>query len=120
MPYKREWEEPTLFFVHKIGVYHTYEDDDFDQGQRHHYYTLSCTSDEHPFNIRELAEKVGLSVEPGIMCKSGPEWAAAGPEKRDEVRLAWTHWNNFGENEAHKAVLRLAIDKGILTRPTEE
>ena len=84
MPYKTIWVEPEVFLEHNgVTVYHTYRDDDIDQGANWFLFTLreDGGEDKDAFDIRD--------VDPLNLYKSG----------LDETR---------------RAVLRHAIDNGLL------
>jgi hypothetical protein len=67
MPFKTIWEDPELFVEHKgLRVFHTYKDDDINQGQRCYWLTVSpdcgvgsslCDQQpcRHVFDVRELS-----------------------------------------------------------------
>ena len=90
MPYKTVWVEPEVFLEHEgVTVYHTYKDDDFEQGARWYWFTLQEVGgeDEGAFDIRGLDTDNLLANRP--------------PHNSDPRR----------------AVLRNAIDKGLLKSP---
>lgn len=60
MPYSSQWVDPELFLSHRgIKVYHTYKDDDMEQGSRTYWFTLDPlegegTGGEALFDVRDL------------------------------------------------------------------
>lgn len=115
MPYKTIWVEPEVFLEYKgVTVYHTYKDDDFEQGANWYWFRLDQEEedDEGKFDIRDLDTDRLLDSHPPY--KSGPEWDSATPQERDAILKAWAKWHGSGFHEARRAVLRNAIDKGLL------
>ena len=115
MPYKTIWVEPEVFLEHNgVTVYHTYRDDDFDQGADWHWFTLQEDGgeDKGAFDIRDV-DPLGL-LRNHLPQVGGPGWDSATPQERDAIREAWDKWRESGFDEARRAVLRNAIDKGLL------
>ena len=115
MPYKTVWVEPEIFLEHKgVTVYHTYRDDDFEQGARWYWFTQreDGGEDEGAFDIRDVDPLGLLRNHPPLKC--GPDWDSATPQERDAIEEAWAEWYESGFDEARRAVLRNAIDKGLL------
>lgn len=114
MPYKTVWVEPEVFLEHNgVTVYHTYKDDDVDQGTDWYWFRLDQEEDdEGMFDIRDVDPLGLLKSHPPI--KTGPAWDAASPEEKAAISDAWYKWYENGFDEARRAVLRHAIDKGLL------
>lgn len=121
MPYQTVWVEPEEFLEYKgVTVYHTYRDDDIDQGILFEKFVLSTNSDAEPFWLRELDVDNThlLDAHPPYASESYPEWQAANKEERRKILAAWRVWHDTGYDEAKRAVLKAAIDKGLL-KPEE-
>lgn len=91
MPYKTIWVEPEVFLEHNgVTVYHTYKDDDIEEGARCYWFTLQELGGEYEgaFDVRDLDTDKLLANHP-------------------------TH-NSGPGGDARRAVLRNAIDKGLL------
>ena len=115
MPYKTVWVEPEVFLEHNgVTVYHTYKDDDIEQGADRYWFTLreDGGEDEGAFDIRYVDPLGLLRNHPPLKC--GPSWDSATPQERDAITEAWAEWYESGFDEARRAVLRNAIDKGLL------
>lgn len=58
MPTTTTWVDPDLFLTHNgVNVFHTYKDDDVEQGQSFCWYTLNCCEDDHAFDVRDLTDE---------------------------------------------------------------
>lgn len=104
MPTKTEWVEPELFVAHKdVRVFHTYKDDDFDNGPSDYWFTLSNESDEpkHHFDVRELPTHIA-PVQPPYVHQGGTnaEWEQ--------------HWKD--RDRAVRQAIIEAIESGIITQ----
>ena len=117
MPYKTIWVEPKVFLEHNgVTVYHTYVDDDMDQGANWYWFTLREDGDEKgAFDIRGLDTDKLLDNHPPYKGRS--EWESATPQERDAIMEAWDKWYESGFDEARRAVLKHAIDNGLLKSP---
>lgn len=117
MPYKTIWVEPEVFLEHNgVTVYHTYKDDDFEQGANWYWFRLDQEEDdEGKFDIRDVDPLNLLKSHPPFKC--GPGWDSATPQERDAIEEAWAKWYESGFDEARRAVLRHAIDNGLLKAP---
>ena len=118
MPYKTIWVEPEVFFEHNgVTVYHTYRDDDIDQGANWFWFTLreDGGEDKGAFDIRDVDPLNLLKNHPPLFVN--PCWESATPQERDAIMEAWDKWYESGFAEARRAVLRYAIDNGLLKSP---
>ena len=114
MPYKPIWVEPEVFLEHNgVTVYHTYRDDDIDQGANWYWFRLDQEeNDEGKFYIRDLDTDKLLDNHPPYW--NVTEWDSATPQERDAILEAWDMWRESGFYEARRAVLKHAIDNGLL------
>lgn len=115
MPIQTIWVEPELFLEHGgVQVFHTYKDDDMDQGTNHYYFTLNsgCGVEEracddepcqHGFDVRQL-----------------PTWHLPEPPPfcvgENDTLANQAAWQRYWEQErtAIKAAVVAAIDGGKL------
>ena len=118
MPTQTVWIDPELFLEHQgVKVFHTYKDDDVNQGQRCYWLTVNpqcgvtarvCDDQpcHHVFDVRELSTW------------REPEHPRYCTDKNNtpENHAAWErYWNQ--EAQAIKAAVIAAIDRGeLLTR----
>lgn len=125
MPYKEIRIKPGRFLSRNgVPVYHAYKDGHIDEPR-----TFEFTMDpDHEgeelatFDVRELkVDNVGLlDGHPPYQTTSDPKWAAADDETRVRWVEEWKQWRAGGELRAIKAVIRMAIDKGLLKAPEPE
>lgn len=55
MPYKTIWVKPEVFLEHNsVTVYHTYRDDDIDQGTDRYWFRLDQEENDGKFDIRDV------------------------------------------------------------------
>ena len=115
MPTQTTWVDPELFLDHGgVKVFHTYKDDDIEQGPNRFWFTLNpecsverpaCGSDfcPHVFDVRELATWKA-PVEPPY---------CTGENNTKENRAGWErYWSE--EEEAIRTSMKAAIDQGAL------
>lgn len=124
MPTASRWVDPEIYLTYKgVSVYRAYEDDDIAQGPLWYHFTLDCTSDDNHFDIRDLDVPLGPRVEPDtpFLTNTDARYAKASEEERDAMRKAWTDWHKKGGgfDQARWAILRDAIDKGLLVAPED-
>ena len=124
MPTKTTWTDPEVFLHYgNVTVYHTYRDDDVDQGVNWYHFTLIEFEDGHEFDIRDLdlPSDVMAKLNPNIpfLTLSDARYAAATPDERQAFGEAWSDWYDSGVDEAKKYVLREAIRRGVL-QPREK
>lgn len=78
MPYINEWREPEHFLIHNgVNIYHTYVDDDIDQGTLDFWFTTNPDDDDTgKFDVRDLAtwkhdggivEALKLAIDRGLL-----------------------------------------------------
>lgn len=114
-PYESVWRAPRVFVRRRgVVVYHTYEDDDINQGPETFYFTTNREgrydgeTDQFYFDVREIA----TWVEPQHPEYMDAEHGGATPEKE----AAWHVFHNRTEPAAIRRAVRDAIDRGLLTR----
>lgn len=108
MPTKTVWVNPKLFVMHKrVRVYHTYKDDDFDQGESDFYFTLTNKDDEpeHHFDVRKLSTYVAPQQPPYL----------TGADNTPKNRRAWDRFWPTRVKGIKTAVIE-AIEAGIITQ----
>jgi len=114
MPTTTEWCPPKLFMTHNgVNVFHTYKDDDTGQGAQRHEFTLDAYSDDHSFDVRDLdvPARQMLNQHPRLM---------QGELRNDlGLKAEWDAWHKEGEPQAVKAILREALDAGLLAAPAD-
>ena len=116
MPYQTTWVEPERFLEHRgVVVFHTYKNDDLDEGTRRFEFTVNteCSGcdarcDEaqcrHVFDVQDLS----TWQEP-----AHPPYCT-GEHDTPENHAAWDrHWQV--EEEAIRAAIIAAIEQGELT-----
>lgn len=115
MPYFHEWVEPTIFIEHNnIKIYHTYRNDDIEQGTANYYYTTNkyntdyknpC-SDEAIFDVHDLPNWIEPPHPPYIHSNL--------KEKRSqELELEWKVYHNEGILMKHnRKIVKEAIEAG--------
>jgi hypothetical protein len=111
MPTITTWIAPELFMTHNgVNVFRTYEDDDMDQGEMFYSFTLNCVEDGQVFDVRDLdvPEQALLAGQPPYITSSLPE------DRKAELRLQWDAWIKEVEPAAIKAVIRAALDAGLV------
>ena len=115
MPTQTSWVDPELFLDHGgVKVFHTYKDDDLDQGPNRYWFTLKteCSVERpacgitfcpHVFDVRELA-----TWEPPVQ----PSYCT-GDNDTPENHAAWErYWEQ--ELEAIRTSMKTVIDSGAL------
>ena len=117
MPTHTVWIDPELLLEHQgVRVFHTYKDDDYDQGAKHYWFTLNpqCGEldqlcDERP--CRHVFDVRGLSTwrEP-----AKPPYCT-GAQDTSENRKAWEQYWEL-EAAAIRAAITAAIEQGELTQ----
>jgi hypothetical protein len=115
MPTQTAWIDPELFLEHRgVRVFHTYKDDDYDQGVKRYWFTLNSLCGEldqlcleqpcrHVFDVREL-----------------PTWQA--PESppycihENDTPENHAAWEQYWEKEcaAIRSAIAAAIERGEL------
>ena len=116
MPTQTVWVEPELLLQHQgVRVFHTYKEDDYDQGAKRYWFTVNSMCGEldrlcddqpcrHVFDVRELSTWKALEQPPYcIDANDTPENHAA--------------WERYWESEpaAIYAAITAAIERGELT-----
>ena len=116
MPTQTVWVDPELVLEHRgVRVFHTYKDDDVNQGQRRYWYTInpqcgvadSLCEDQpcrHVFDVRALS-----TWHP----PAEPRYCT-GANDTPETRAAWDRYWEL-EKEAVKAAITAAIEEEELS-----
>jgi hypothetical protein len=112
MPTTTEWIDPELFFTTSAGVnvFHTYKDDDVDQGRRCYWYTLYSNTDGHSFDVRDFDDDKLLDRHPPYM---------QGKHNTPENKAAWDRWHQEGEPAAIRQIITAALDAGRIPLPED-
>lgn len=112
MPYQTTWVPPELFLTHAgVNVFHTYKDDDVDQGAERYWFTTSVRDDEEEdctFDVRELDSACLLGQHPPFL---------QGENNTPENREAWGHWYKVEEPDTIRAIIVASLDAGMITLP---
>ena len=121
MPTQTNWVEPELFLDHGgVEVFHTYKNDDLDQGPNRFWFTLNpeCSVERpacgnefcpHVFDVRELS-----TWQPPVQ----PPYCT-GENNTAENQAAWErYWTQ--EEEAFRNSMKAAINRGELARRSTE
>jgi len=111
MPYSQHWIEPEQFLEHKgVRVFHSYEDDDIEQGPRKYSFILDPLGSDYDdsFDVREL-KNWQEPPRPPYLSEPGADTPAN--------RAAWDHFLNEAEPNAIRQAIIAAIELGILTKP---
>lgn len=113
MPYRTtsRWVNPKRLLKHKgIAIYHTYEDDDIDNGEQRYWFTTfndeNCESFvNRDFDVRYLSTWTEPTHPPYTSGLKGDALHAA--------NKAWEkYWADKVEFKHIKGVIKAAIDKG--------
>jgi hypothetical protein len=122
MPTQTQWIPPEIFLTHNgVTIYHTYKDDDVDQGPQTYWYTTRNDADEGKFDVRELDVEARRRLEqhPPFLSDDNPAYRAAPPKQRAQWKRQWQAWQapGGGEEQAIRAILKEAIERGKLDAP---
>ena len=116
MPMQTVWIDPELLLEHRgIRVFHTYKEDDYDQGARRYWFTVNSLCGEldrlcddqpcrHVFDVRELSTWKALEQPPYCIDENDT------PQNHAAWQQYWEH-----EQGAICTSIRAAIEKGELT-----
>lgn len=118
MPYATNWSDPEIFTsINGVRVFHTYKEDNVDEGRSRYFYTLNGNDDESSFDVRTL--KVPsinlLDTHPPYMSDSYDHWKNASTEERETMKQQWSEWHASGEEDAIKAIIKEALESGLLS-----
>ena len=120
MPYQEIYVPADLYLEHKgVEVFHTYKDDDYDQGPCFNWFCLDEEDSQIGFfDVRDLkVEEVKLLDEhPPFI--NGEEYMEADKAERDAINRRWDIWLETGQENAIKAIIIAAIDAGIIKKPS--
>lgn len=121
MPVSIEWIEPEVFLTHgDVTIYHTYKNDDVTQGENTYWFTADNTSDDNPFDVRELdvPSKSLLASHPPFLSESAnPAFATASEEQKAQWGCQWDEWNKEGggHDQAIVTIIKEGIDLGLIS-----
>lgn len=126
MPWLSRFVEAERVLTHKdVSVYHTYKNDDPDEGQRTYCFVLRPEDgecDEGVFDVRSLdvpsASKL-FNDKPPCLPYTDPHFGASTPAEREQLEAAWRRWTIETHPALIRAVLVEAIDAGLLVAPPE-
>lgn len=123
MPNATDWTSAEMFKkINGVDVFHTYKDDDIDQGINKYRYTLDKDSDDHSFDVRQLkVPSIGLlDAHPPYKTDSCREWLVATSAEKDAISAQWEKWHrdgDGGEMTAIATVIEEALTLNLLDIP---
>jgi hypothetical protein len=120
MPTSSSFVIPELFKVIRgVRVFHTYKNDDMDQGVNKYSYTLDPYSDDHRFDIRllEVPSLKLLDGHPPFQTGTNPVWSNASETDRERIKSEWKKWQEVGENDAIATIIAEALEANLLDMP---
>lgn len=107
MPYREIYVPPELFLTHNgVNVFHAYGDDEYND-KKNFWFTLDTTDNDAQFDLRIL------DVPARAVLDQHPPYQQPGVNDNDDLIKAWNDWH-AGQEERLKAILREAIDAGLL------
>ena len=114
MPYENRWVPAEVFCeVDGKRIFHTYKDDDIEQGERQCWFTTDPAGgedDEFSFDVRELS--TWEEHHPPFLNEDGS----------DENRAAWHHYNKEGGgfDQDRRRAIEAAVRSGEIQFPDVE
>lgn len=118
MPKYTKWATPELFLEHSgVKVFHAYLDDDVTKATLPYFFTLDEQTDDNAFDIRDFDTEIKLNPGVPYADMSNPEYRKGTSKQRRHWQGDWVRWNCVGFDEAKKAILIEAIEKGLLKNP---
>lgn len=114
---------PDIFrTIRGVKVFHTYTDDDMDQGVMTYWFTLNSDSDEEHFDVRILnvPSRKLMDAHPPFKTDVNPVWAKASASERASIDHEWALWHSTGEPEVIAMVIDEALAAGLLKLPAVE
>lgn len=125
MPYLESWIDPEVRLIHNgVKIYHTYHDDDYNQGANVYSFTTNGTDDNHDyhFNVGNLEVPSAALLEIHPPYKSSYEYKDGTPERIAEIDAAWDEYHSpeGSHQKAIDTVIREAIDLNLIRRCEEE
>ena len=115
MPMTSEWIAPEIFTTHNgVIIYHTYNDEELDQGQNTYWFTTShndCEPEFH-FDAREL------DVPARAQLGGHPPYISSTTDSAIEKQRKETLWAKWREREPEimREIIHQAIEGGILVQ----
>lgn len=109
MPYEQIWVKPEKLLKHKgVTVYHTYKNDDLENGARCEYFvTDPHKGDDESWHVRDLSNWKDLPPQPAIEIGMTVKQV----KKIEKQILALGDWRGRWFNHC-KAIIKVAIEKG--------
>ncbi len=120
------WVAPALYLEHNgVKVFHTYVDDDVGQGVNDVFFTTDPSCDEgnkFVFDARTLAvpSVALLEQHPPYLREDNPVYANGSPAERAQWQKDWKRWHDEGFPAAIKAIIKEAIEMGLIEVPDPE
>jgi hypothetical protein len=119
MPYLESWIDPEVRLTHNgVKIYHTYRDDDYNQGANIYYFTTNGTDDdaEFHFDVRELPVPSAALLNIHPPSKSSDEYKKGSPTRIAEIDAAWEEYHSpdGSHQKAIDTVIREAIDRYLI------
>lgn len=102
MPYISTFVSPKKFMSFKgVKVYHTYKDDEMENGPKTYSFTFNADADGEVFDVRELSTWVEPPHPPYL----------SGDDNTPENQATW---DKYFEDEVEEKAIQKAIKKAIL------
>ncbi len=119
MPFMEIDMPAKLFLKHNgVNIYHAYKDNDTNQGAEKYSFSTSrnYTDAEYIFDVRVLDVPASESLDDHPPLLKSTDSA----NERATLELMWASWNETGETECIKNIIRQAIDGGLIKDPDLE
>ena len=108
--------------INGVKVFHTYRNDDMDQGASTYRYTLDPELDTKHFDVRriDVPATALLDSHPPFKTDSNPDWANADASERAKIDQEWEVWLATGETQVIVEIIDQALQAGLLELPPIE
>lgn len=122
MPTISTYVAPEIVLTHNgVTIYHTYKNDEIEQGPSDYWFTLDPDDTEIDgetrFDVRELQVPSAVLLKAHPPYLSGPHWVAASSSTRAKWKRQWDDWHEFILPYTIGQVLVDAIEQGLLKNP---